>query len=79
MPIRKNIKIGLLLESLVVPAWVFRYIERTAHSDSVEFVMFINATNLVLNNKGMSSTVVYNLFDKVDRGVFKGNPDAFAP
>ncbi|MCG9970422.1 glucosamine inositolphosphorylceramide transferase family protein [Christiangramia crocea] len=79
-----KIKVGLLLNSFLVPAWTYEMIRQLKNSDYVEIVVLIKneAKTGTPSNKLKalfedSNKILYKLYRKLDRKIFKVSPDAF--
>ena len=82
------LRIGLLIDSFVQPAWVYKLISDIQSSSIAEIVLIIKNDGYdgtdkrttiiqkVLNNK---KDLLYILYRKFDRLVSRANPDAFQP
>ncbi|MCH7396508.1 hypothetical protein MM236_00850 [Belliella sp. DSM 107340] len=72
---QNKLKIGLLLDNLSVPAWAWEMVKVIIHQNLAD-VRFI-----VLNQKpkpsGKKSPLLYRVFSKIERTVFKTIPNAF--
>jgi hypothetical protein len=75
----QKLKLGLLLDSFKVPAWIYGVIQRIAAENSGEF-------SLVVLNDGKTgpapvgkNTIVYSLFNRLDEKLFTKEPNPFAP
>ncbi len=82
---RPALKIGLLLDTLEIPAWVEHMLSVVAQSDyaTIELVILNKtqispAKTLVKRFLDNRNRLVYSLYDKLDRAVNPVNPDAFA-
>ncbi|MCB9092320.1 MAG: hypothetical protein H6621_01195 [Halobacteriovoraceae bacterium] len=81
----KKIKIGLLLDSLTVPAWQYAMLEKIHHSQSATIQLLIvnqSKSEKVSAFKKLCSRferLIYFLHYRLDRAIFKPRPDAFTP
>ncbi len=81
----KKLKIGLLIDSDEVSAWLFHSLEQIAHSDYAEF-------SVILKNEGFhkeenssrfkilwrdKKEFAYQIFNKIDEKLYFRNPEAF--
>lgn len=71
----KKMKLGLLLDSLNIPAWEFNAIQRIADEENSEFV-------LIVLNKGTGKACkknnnIYSIFNLVDEKLFTKSPNPF--
>jgi len=80
----KKLKIGLLLDSYQVPAWVFEMIHKLINSSFCEIVLVVK--NKDCNDPKISllkkiilkrKTILYSLFTKLENKFVKCKPDAF--
>jgi hypothetical protein len=70
----KKLKLGVLLDSYDVPAWVYHFLERIADSNDAEFTLIIlngekggsGKSNLEINGH----EIIYRMFNAVDEGIF---------
>jgi hypothetical protein len=68
-------RLGILLDSYQIPAWIYRSIERVINLNSVEFSLIIFNENThvqfknskILNN---TRTIVYKIFNTLDEKIF---------
>ncbi len=72
----QKLKLGLLLDSFDVPAWIYSVIQRIADENCGEFVL------LVLNDTGISSKRIshistYSIFNSIDEKLFTKEPNPF--
>lgn len=85
---QKKLKLGLLLDSLVIPAWFHLSIERIVNSGCAQFSLIVlNADgqklggaprklSLLRRNK---KNIAYELLNRIDKKIFFREPDAFRP
>lgn len=82
--IQNKLKIGILLDSYVIPAWAFLALERIVNLDCVDISVII-----LNNNKDApeykpdlynsnNHNITYRLLNKIDNAIFRRGPDAFA-
>ena len=80
---KERLRIGLLIDSYEVPAWIYYSIERVVNSDSAEILLVILNQNSFdhasrmerhLNNRKF---LVYTTLSKIDETLFRQQPDAF--
>jgi hypothetical protein len=71
---RKKLKLGILLDSYDVPAWVYHFLERIANSYYAEFSLIIlNGNNSKSGNSNILRNkhgIVYRVFNVIDEGIF---------
>ena len=71
----QKLKLGLLLDSFNVPAWVYSVIHLITQENSSEFVL------VVLNEDGdiscKKNACVYSIFNRIDEKLFTKNPNPF--
>jgi hypothetical protein len=78
----KKLKLGLLIDSILVPAWIYHSLERIANSNYAEFSLIIlNAEESVDGTKADDSSkirnqIIYNIFNKLDKWLFLKKPNA---
>jgi hypothetical protein len=79
------LKLGILLDSYVVPAWVYSCLERIAASSSATISLVVLNENPPPGKQGLSRfwreprTYVYRLLDTLDGIVFNKGRDALTP
>ncbi|MBI3927729.1 MAG: hypothetical protein HY319_19470 [Armatimonadetes bacterium] len=79
-PVRRVLRIGLLLDSLVVPAWKKRLLEEVIRSPWAEMVLVVlNAADPTGPAAPPRQRFLYRAYSALDRRLFRGRPDAFAP
>ena len=77
------LRIGIMLDSKIVPAWVNRIIEEIRDSDFLNLCLYIfNAErrpdrSLFTRMRGRLPVTLYILYSRLDRHLFKQRPDAF--
>jgi hypothetical protein len=70
-----KLRIGILLDSYQVPAWIYHSIERVVKSNFAEFSLIVLRENSNVNNendrilKG-KKTIVYQIFNTIDERLF---------
>ena len=72
-----KLKLGLLLDSIDVPAWVYDVLQRIAIKKSSEFVLVILNEGTGKRNKIDQSKFVYSIFNRIDEKIFTKEPDPF--
>lgn len=81
----KKLKLGLLINSILVPAWIYHSLERIAKSDFAEFSLIIlNAHESIDGTKPKDlrekrKPALYQIFNRIDRQLFLKKPDALQP
>jgi hypothetical protein len=78
MHTQKKLRLGLLLDSFNVPAWVDDVIRRIVNENAGEFVLVVLNSDSGKPSKNNGSTIVYSIFDRIDRRLFTKKPDPFA-
>jgi len=82
---RKKIRVGVLLDSLNVPAWIHAMLERIAHSGAAEIVVLIinqarlknlHGTHPLKQRRG-PKPLLYRLYWRLEDMLFRVDPDAF--
>ena len=71
-----NLRIALLLDSLIVPAWTWEAIAQVYQEKNTEVVLAVINTNPIPSGK--KSPFVYRVYRYLDRKLFLTQPDAFA-
>jgi hypothetical protein len=73
----RRIKLGILLDSFDVPAWVDNAIRRVARENTAEFILVIlnNAPKPVNKNNG--NKIIYSIFNRIDEQLFTKGPNPF--
>ncbi len=78
-----KLKIGILIDSFIVSAWQYKMIEKIILQDcaKINLIVLNDSTRLNMSKFGRIKKnwhkIVYYLYDKMDRILFKRNPDAF--
>ena len=70
-----KLRIGILLDSFQIPAWIYRSLERVIKSNYAEFSLIVlqqsskvkNENDRILKDK---RTIVYQIFNKIDERLF---------
>lgn len=75
----QKLKLGLLLDSFNVPAWVYRVIQRVVNENSGEFAVVILNEDAGKSDATKSNTGIYSIFNRMDEKLFTKKPDPFAP
>ncbi len=70
-----KLRLGILLDSYLIPAWVYRSIERVVNSNHVEFSLVVFNENKGVeyeNNRNLKNrrTIVYQIFNSIDERIF---------
>ena len=73
----QKLKLGLLLDSFNVPAWVYYVIQRVTKENSGEFNLVILNEDTSGSNKTKIDTSVYSIFNQIDEKLFTKEPDPF--
>ncbi len=73
---KKKIKIGLFLENKYIPAWAYRTIEKTIHSDFAKLTLLVFHQNQNLQTK--NHRTAHYWFNRLDHFIFSPRPDASA-
>src|SRR5690606_33810521 len=73
----KNLSLGLLLNSLSVPAWVDYVVRRIISEDAGEFVLVILDSEMDSLQRDKKRSILYPIFDWIDRKLFTKEPDPF--
>ncbi len=81
----QKIKIGVLLDSFILPAWAYRSLERVVNLDCASIsVVLINAEKEAHHYEAdlyykHDHNIVYDVGSRLDKAIFGRGPDAFAP
>ena len=70
----RQLRIGVIFQDKVIPAWAYRMLAKIDKSSSSEFVLLIEDNNDQTENN--VNHFVYDLYKKLDRKYFKTKPDA---
>jgi len=73
---REKIRIGLLLDSFFVPAWIHETFKRIAETDYLTVALVVKKQGPVSGFKGFNY-LAYNLYSKISRKYTKVRPKAF--
>ncbi len=74
-----KLKLGIMLDSYQIPAWIYHSIDRIVNSTFAEFSLIVLNENANIHhaNSGISknkSTIVYRIFNRIDEKIFlRGN------
>ncbi len=74
-----KLKLGILLDTLDVPAWAASAIQRIVDRDSGEFRLVILNQAASGGKAGRDHYRIYSIFDRLDRALFSRKPDPFRP
>ena len=72
----RRLYLGLMLDSLNVPAWEYCTIQRIIQENSGEFVLVI--LNAGHNESFEKDSTIYSIFNKIDEKLFTKEPSPFA-
>lgn len=75
----QKLKIGLLLDSFNVPAWVYSVVQRVVNGNSGKFTLVILNDDSGKSNKTKRNASIYSIFNRIDEKLFTKKPDPFAP
>lgn len=73
----QKLRVGLLLDSLNVPAWVNYVVRRIISENAGEFVLVILNSEMDSLQEGKKRPILYSIFDWIDRKLFTKEPDPF--
>ena len=79
---KQNLRVGILLESLILPQWLYAMIEQIQQADYAEIVLLgIDKQGNRPKSTKRGATAFLTLYQKIDQFLFARNchPDAFAP
>jgi hypothetical protein len=77
----RKLKLGILLDSYDIPAWIYRMLEQIAASNHAEILLVILNGDTRNTSRHISRSLkyaVHSLFQKIDQKVFSRRPDALA-
>ena len=80
---KRKLRIGLLMDSFHVPAWMYCMLERIQRSNYAEIVLIVlndapqEGRNLFTKIKENRTRLLYILYRKLEDSLFKSVPDAF--
>ncbi len=74
----QKLRLGLLLDSFSVPAWVQNTIQRIVNGKSGEFSLVVLNGCAGRPRESTRSTFVYSVFNRIDEKLFTKAPDPFA-
>ena len=77
-----KLRLGILLNSYQIPAWIYHSIEQIVHSNYAEFslVIFNENPNVEFENSNSlknKRTIVYQIFNRLDERIFIHGQNAF--
>ena len=70
-----KIRVGLLIDSFRLPAWIVEMIKKIAAIDDVEIVALITPVNFQKPNNHYPSLWSYYFYTRVDRLLYSSSPD----
>ena len=73
----QKLKLGLLLDSFNVPAWVYYVIQRVTKENSGEFNLVILNEDTSRSNNAKKDISAYSIFNWIDKKLFTKEPDPF--
>jgi hypothetical protein len=73
----QNLKLGLLLDSLIVPAWVYSAIQCVVKGDSGKFALVVLNDDGGKSNRTKRNAIAYSIFNWIDEKLFTKEPDPF--
>jgi len=75
-----KLKLGILLDSYEIPAWIHSSLDRIAGSGSAEFsLLVLNGVNRASKDVSKSNNIIYRWFNAVDEKVFVREKNALEP
>ena len=74
----QKLRLGLLLDSFNVPAWVYSVLQRVANEKFGEFVLVVLNEDAGKANKKDIGSGIYSMFNWVDEKLFTKEPNPFA-
>ncbi len=74
----RKLKLGLLLDSFDVPAWVHSIIQRITNENSGEFALVIINDDTAKPKRKDQSASIYSILNLIDERLFTKQPDPFA-
>ncbi len=75
----QKLKLGLLLDSFQVPAWVYNSIQRVLNGYSGEFRLVVLNEDPDRNRSLDRGKWVYSIFNRIDEKLFTKDPSPLAP
>lgn len=85
MPNTQQLRVGLITDSLKAPSWVRYMIDQIRKSDAAEISVVVHLPGPTSSHSKVGRilknhrSVLYELYRKADRKMFKVRPDAFLP
>ena len=73
----QKLKLGILLDSFDVPAWVDTVIRRIVEENYGEFMLVILNADPDKSQKNDGSPIVYSIYNRIDEKLFTKKPDPF--
>jgi hypothetical protein len=73
----KKLKLGLLLDSFDVPAWVHSVVQRIVNEDSGEFALVILNDDAASTKRTNRKVSIYSVFNHIDEKLFTKEPNPF--
>lgn len=80
-----KLRIGVMLDSYELPAWAFLALDRVMQLDCTELCLIVLNENSNIHGTKIRhiwknrNQLAYHLFDRIDRWIFRRDPDAFEP
>ncbi len=77
---RRKLRLGLWLDAMTVPAWVYAMLERLYGSPYAELHLIVHPVPVAPPRRRWQwRTAVYDVFNALDQRLWQVQPDAFAP
>src|SRR5690606_28566746 len=85
--IKHKLKIGLLIDSYTVPSWVFDMVDMIKKSEHSEITLIVlkketpqpTKNSFLKNLWKKRSVILFEIYNKIDKKIFKPSPYAFTP
>ena len=73
----QKLRLGILLDSFDVPAWVEDAVHRVVEGNSGEFILVILNSTSEKSHKNNGSTIIHSIFNQIDEKLFTKEPNPF--
>lgn len=74
----QKLRLGLLLDSFNVPAWVYSVVQRIVNGCSGTLVLLVLNDEKSRTNKTVKGKSIYSLYNRIDEKIFTKAPNPFA-
>ena len=75
----QKLRIGLLLDSFTVPAWIYGIIQRIVNGNSGKVTLVVLNDNSAKPAKSKRNTSIYTIYNRIDEKLFTKKPDPLNP